>query len=153
MKNNLKNLEATDKKSLDQCPGQTSPVSTDNPVKHTPRTNAFDFMMNRRHKSIGRNSPGRELNANEPCDKIVGKDKNTARSRKAFLANWAEAKGASKRKREYDEVGKCIEIKLKKREKNFKRMLNINHNDSDKVISKRKKVPRVMGSDEDDEKT
>ncbi|EFA07949.1 ATPase family AAA domain-containing protein 5 [Tribolium castaneum] len=105
------------------------------------KINAFQFMMNRRHRSIGGNSPGREPDAN---DSETASDKSVLKERKSRFESWAEAKGAAKRKREYEEVGNCISYKLEKRGKRLKKLLNIDCQSDDEVVTKRKKRKTVV---------
>ncbi|KAJ3644861.1 hypothetical protein Zmor_022562 [Zophobas morio] len=110
-----------------------------------PKMNAFQFMMNSRHKSIGSNSPGREADLSASPDSVVSKEE--LKLRKSRLESWSEQKGASKRKREYEETGNYIDYKLEKRKKKLKRILNIDCQSDDEVIRTRKKRCAVIESD------
>jgi hypothetical protein len=111
----------------------------------SPKMDAFQFMMNSRHKSIGRNSPGREI---DDSDDFIGNVpvKKQMQGRKKMLESWAEAKGALKRKREYEEIGNCIDRKLVKRGEKLKKMLKIECHSDDEVITKKKRCA-VLESD------
>lgn len=115
----------------------------------SPKINAFQFMMNNRHKSIGRNSPGREITVNEPNEEAVSK--KVLKERKSRLENWSDAKGAAKRKREYEEIGNCINYKLEKREKKLRKMLKIDTQSDDEIVVKPKRKCAVIDSDSENE--
>lgn len=95
-------------------------------VKATPsaKPNAFQIMMESRHKSIGRNSPGKEAK-DDPEDQIMksGK-KETLSVRKNLLQEWADKKGGVKRKREEEETEIVIKRKLEKRKRRLKKLLD-----------------------------
>ncbi|KAG5885924.1 hypothetical protein JTB14_010953 [Gonioctena quinquepunctata] len=88
------------------------------------KPNAFQFMMDSRHKSIGTNSPGKELHDQEETDDTVLKKSKLA-ARKNILNNWAEHKGGAKRKRADEELGEIINHKLKKRAKRLRKLLKV----------------------------
>ncbi|KAJ8922997.1 hypothetical protein NQ315_001545, partial [Exocentrus adspersus] len=71
------------------------------------KLNAFQYMMESRHKSLGRNSPGKDISEDEKkiCYKI-----------------GTRKKGAAKRKREEEQM-ETINYKLEKRRKRMKKLL------------------------------
>lgn len=86
------------------------------------KKNAFQIMMNSRTKSIGTNSPGKELVLQE-CSHINENKKKILSARRKILSDWADLKGDAKRKREEDK-DEIIKHKLKKRTKRMKKLLN-----------------------------
>ncbi|XP_023020716.2 enhanced level of genomic instability 1 isoform X1 [Leptinotarsa decemlineata] len=88
--------------------------------KKSIKPNAFQFMMDSRNKSIGMNSPGKEIQE-EKSEDIPKKDKLIAR--KNLLSMWADKKRASKRKRTEEEIDEIISYKLDKRAKRLQKLL------------------------------
>lgn len=90
------------------------------------KKNAFQVMMDSRNKSIGSNSPGKEISALE----IPQEDAKVKIlvARRKLLTNWAASKGASKRKREEEDRDQIIKVKLEKRSKRMKKLLNCSSN-------------------------
>ncbi|CAH1116432.1 unnamed protein product [Phaedon cochleariae] len=86
------------------------------------KQNAFKLMMDSRNKSIGMNSPGKEV-MHDTFDTKIKKEKLTAQ--RNLLNDWAEQKGASKRKREAAQLDEVISHKLDKRARRLKTLLNI----------------------------
>ncbi|XP_031352917.1 ATPase family AAA domain-containing protein 5 isoform X2 [Photinus pyralis] len=116
-------------------PAKKQPISDDdeNCVK---KINAFTFMMDSRNKSIGQNSPGKEIKHGEDSVEIVSENKKKLLTRKLLFEEWADRKGAKKRKMEYVEKGFIIEEKLSTRAKRLKKLLNVNKEDLDVVKPK-----------------
>ncbi|KAK5640951.1 hypothetical protein RI129_009498 [Pyrocoelia pectoralis] len=96
------------------------------PEPNSVKINAFSFMMDNRHKSIGQNSSGIEVEHVEELPELKTDMKKKLLTRKVLFQEWSECKGSNKRKVEYVEQGLVIEEKLKKRAKRLKTMLNIN---------------------------
>ncbi|XP_050301481.1 ATPase family AAA domain-containing protein 5 [Anthonomus grandis grandis] len=111
-------------KSVDVPAKKPDTIKTSPKVDHSgedlsEKRNAFEFLMSSRHNIIGRNVDGKESeNANTPKEKSP-----TLKKRKDLLQKWAERKGSDKRKREEEQVEKCIKFKLEKRAKRLKKML------------------------------
>ncbi|XP_044252940.1 ATPase family AAA domain-containing protein 5 [Tribolium madens] len=134
------------KKNKQSNEGTPQTLSNGPPASST--INAFQFMMNSRHRSIGGNSPGREIDSN---DSETASVKSVLKERKSRFESWAEAKGAAKRKREYEEIGNCITSKLEKRGKRLKKLLNIDCQSDDEVVTKRRSKCVVIDSDSENE--
>lgn len=117
------------------------------------KKNAFLIMMESRNKSIGTNSPGKEL---DPCEIINKCDHaKTLSARKKILSEWANFKGSAKRKREEEDRDQIIKSKLEKRSERMKKLLvgNVHTRPSSEdfeemKISKKKrnKVSRKLSS-------
>ncbi|XP_075163882.1 enhanced level of genomic instability 1 isoform X2 [Haematobia irritans] len=82
-------------------------------------TNAFEVMMNARNKTIGSNTPGKE--SPSPVADKEGKEANA--KRKLKLQEWAEQKGAIKRKLDEEARAAYVDDQLEQRAKRFKEML------------------------------
>lgn len=98
------------------------------------KANAFQILMMSRHKVIGSNSPGKELQ--EPEDK-PGVSPSKLLARKRQLKTWSDSIKAKKRKLNDDEIDKCIKIKLNTRKERLKTLLHIDGNNSNTQESKR----------------
>lgn len=105
-------------------------IQTDTPEKEasttrnemksdTPKTNAFELMMESRNKSIGRNSPGKEMK--EECQNVTNRE--VLLVRKASLQKWNDEKGGMKRKRIEEETEQTIKVKLEERAERLTKML------------------------------
>ncbi|KAF5269602.1 hypothetical protein FQR65_LT05941 [Abscondita terminalis] len=126
-KDNHKN---TDEQSYIISQGQSESVisnGSDSEVKTTRNDvkNAFDFMMDSRSKSIGQNSPGKDLEQADECCEAKNERRKKLSDRKDMLKAWAERKGSKKREIEDRERGVVIERKLEERSKRLKKMLKI----------------------------
>lgn len=115
--------------------------------KSANKLNVFQFMMESRNKSIGLNSPGKD----QPEDEIKKDDekevKDVLSARKSLFQNWADKKGASKRKREEEEKDEMINYKLQKRTRRMKRLLKVDEpKDVENNIKKRKKGIRKIST-------
>ncbi|KAF7278666.1 hypothetical protein GWI33_008116 [Rhynchophorus ferrugineus] len=111
--------------------------------------NAFQFMMNSRNNVIGQNSGGKEA----PVEQSTSiEEKNKLASRKNLFKNWANQKGAMKRKRDEDEIECCINYKMGKRARRLKKMIQNNTQvEAEKlevVKPQRKKVRRISSESE-----
>lgn len=85
------------------------------------KPNAFQFLMDSRHKVIGTNSPGKEMEPTLQLNDSLNKE--VLAVRRNILNDWAEKKGMSKRKRTNEEVDEAISHKLDKRAKRLKKLL------------------------------
>lgn len=90
--------------------------------------NAFSFMMEARAKSIGMNSEGKDKEELSPKSK---ENKEKIMSRKNLLQNWADSKGALKRKREEEEKEQFVNNQMNKRIKRLKKLLQLNKPEED----------------------
>ncbi|KAK9723345.1 hypothetical protein QE152_g19248 [Popillia japonica] len=102
----------------------------------TQSKNAFEFMMESSRKSIGRNSPGKDLDKDIVV--VSGEVKNKLLARKFLFERWSTMKGSKKRKVEEKEREVCVKQKLEKRAKLMKRMLSID----DEVIHRKIRTPK-----------
>lgn len=118
----------------------------------SPKVNAFQFLMNSRNNVIGLNSEGK-VNTEEI--ESVDKGKEDLHARKNLFKNWAELKGASKRKREQEEIENCINVKLSKRAKRLKKLIqgdkkseeNEERNKQTPLLKNKKKVRKIISSE------
>ncbi|XP_062540404.1 enhanced level of genomic instability 1 [Armigeres subalbatus] len=124
-----KGAEADDTKE----PPRRSPRKThktepeqDQPKQETSgkKMNAFQLMMSSRNKAIGSNSPGKDdsngsgvLNPEE----AIKRDEKV--KRKLKLEEWAERKGAGKRKLQQEAEEEFISHQMKRRAKRFKKLV------------------------------
>lgn len=83
------------------------------PPKNSKVTNAFEVMMNARNKTIGSNTPGKD----SPSP-VVDKEATAVNvKRKLKLQEWAEQKGATKRKLEEEARAAYVDEQLEQRAK------------------------------------
>ncbi|XP_067645884.1 enhanced level of genomic instability 1 isoform X2 [Eurosta solidaginis] len=92
----------------------TETLATTNSTKPM---NAFEVMMNARNKTIGSNTPGKETSP------TTGQESTINIKRKLMLQEWADKKGASKRKLDEETRAAFVENQLENRAKRFKQML------------------------------
>ncbi|KAK9723346.1 ATPase family associated with various cellular activities (AAA) [Popillia japonica] len=100
-------------------------------------------MMESSRKSIGRNSPGKDLDKDIVV--VSGEVKNKLLARKFLFERWSTMKGSKKRKVEEKEREVCVKQKLEKRAKLMKRMLSID----DEVIHRKIRTPKIISDSED----
>ncbi|KAJ8948651.1 hypothetical protein NQ318_022719 [Aromia moschata] len=156
----IKNLDLQTEKSEDlvnkdvslEISGEHKTEECDN---KTAKLNAFQLMMESRNKSIGQNSPGKELSEDEKIPQS-SEYKEKLSVVKNLLQDWAEKKGASKRKRDEEDKEKIINHKLKKRARRLKRLLKVDEpvkviEDSAEPIVKKRRV-NVIDSSSDSSK-
>ncbi|CAG9856580.1 unnamed protein product [Phyllotreta striolata] len=126
-----------------------SPAKENEPtIKTATKKNAFQFMMESRNRSIGTNSPGRQLEE-EPGSNC--KDRDKLKARRQVFSNWADQKGAAKRKRFEEEKDVIIEKKLNKRAKRLKKLLKVDNEEvSSKRVRRTKIVKRHSSSEDSD---
>lgn len=98
--------------------------------------NAFEFMMESSKKSIGRNSPGKEME--KPINVAKGENKNKLMVRKLLFEKWATNKGSDKHKVKEKETEIYIKQQLEKRSIRMKKMLSLNG--TKKLKKKRKPI-------------
>ncbi|XP_052873752.1 enhanced level of genomic instability 1 [Anopheles cruzii] len=132
-----------------------STVSTDKQVeknagKENKKVNAFQLMMKSRHKSIGSNSPGKERQPSPANEHELLPHQEQKAKRKLQLEQWAERKGAGKRKFREDADGEYIERQLNKRAKRLKKLIhNMQPADDDSEVEE---VTIVTSSQSDHQK-
>ncbi|XP_055533532.1 enhanced level of genomic instability 1 [Wyeomyia smithii] len=106
-------------------------------VNKSKKVNAFQLMMSSRNKAIGSNSPGKDdagLGEEDPEAQLKRGDKI---KRKLKLEEWAERKGAGKRKLQESAEEEFIANQLNRRAKRMKRLIKnmeTNGSDDDAVV-------------------
>lgn len=118
--NNFKEKENNNRSEFVNKPKETSTSTTT--ADKTPKKNAFEFMMNARNRSIGANSPGKELNSSTDLS-TASTDINKVK-RKLMLEEWANRKGGAKRKATEIENEEYIDRQMKKRAKRLKKLIS-----------------------------
>lgn len=122
----------------------------DEPLKSK---NAFEFMMKSRNKSIGQNSPGKDLPKDDNKTGDEKELKEVLSARKKLFQSWVDKKGAFKRKREEEEKDEVINYKLQKRAKRMKRLLKIDKpKDVENGILRKRKIRRISTSSSENSK-
>lgn len=126
--------------TLNNSSSNNKKLNHSNETQKSNQVNAFLFMMDNRHKSIGQNSEGNILEFEKsPVNNTEIKEEKIKKEK--FKA-WAESKVSTKRKLQVEEA-EAREIFLndvmEKRAKRLKRMLKIDliHNESDNSDSER----------------
>ncbi|XP_060521488.1 ATPase family AAA domain-containing protein 5 [Cylas formicarius] len=111
------------------------------------KVNAFYILMDSRNNIIGQNSGGKVVEHKEKSPNML-EERKKLESRKNVFENWAEQKGASKRKRKELEIDKHINGILEKRAKKLKKMLHIadKGEELDKGVRRHKKRTRKLSS-------
>uniref|UniRef100_A0AAR5PJ58 AAA+ ATPase domain-containing protein n=1 Tax=Dendroctonus ponderosae TaxID=77166 RepID=A0AAR5PJ58_DENPD len=99
---------------------ESNNVECDGVAPSTPIVNAFQFLMESRNNIIGSNSCASSKSESESTCVI---DKSKLKARRRLLEEWADKNGASKRKRDEQEIDSCISLKLEKRAKRLRNML------------------------------
>ncbi|XP_048519577.1 ATPase family AAA domain-containing protein 5-like isoform X2 [Dendroctonus ponderosae] len=99
---------------------ESNNVECDGVAPSTPIVNAFQFLMESRNNIIGSNSCASSKSESESTCVI---DKFKLKARRRLLEEWADKNGASKRKRDEQEIDSCISLKLEKRAKRLRNML------------------------------
>lgn len=90
----------------------------------TRKKNAFQVMMESRHKSIGQNSCGKENKDEVEDPGMVNAKKDSLKARKKLLKEWADEKGGLKRKRDEEDIDRVNRIKLSRRKRRMMKLLN-----------------------------
>nr|CAI5832711.1 unnamed protein product [Callosobruchus analis] len=132
-------------KEIIDCESSSSLDITSDSADKTKVVDAFQFLMDSRFKTIGSNSQGKVV------DEEVSKDNESKEKlsvRKHLLSDWAEKKGASKRKREEEEKEAIISYKLEKRAKRLKKLLK-GESENDVVVKTRKRRIKRISTDTD----
>lgn len=96
-----------------------TPSSQSSEVKSQSTSNAFEFMMTARYKSIGTNSPGKEL----PNKDVKVPDREKSVKRKLMLEEWADRKGRAKKRLNDAADDECIDMKMEKRATRLRTLL------------------------------
>lgn len=123
LKLSRKSEQSTEDLSVDQKKAEelSSPLQDAN-LKKKNSMDVFQVMMDNRKKSIGMNSPGKEI-VREDDSKEVSALREIKAKRSLSLSKWADLKGAGK-KREVEELhAEHVKTVLDKRAKSFKSML------------------------------
>lgn len=147
-------FKKSDKNSKVSTPKNTALTmeqTTETPAS-SEKKNAFKFMMDSRHRTIGSNSPGRERDSNE---EINSPSRDKLHERKRTLNEWAERKGGAKRKLDERAKDKYIERTLHKR---AKRMINLlsggqSVSEEEEIVKVSVKKPRVLSDSEESNDT
>ncbi|KAG4074027.1 hypothetical protein HA402_014232 [Bradysia odoriphaga] len=105
--------------SVDENTVETPVQSTETKSQST--SNAFEFMMTARYKSIGTNSPGRELTNKEI--KTLDGDREANVKRKLMLEEWADRKGRAKKRQVEAADDEYIDMVMDKRAKRLRTLL------------------------------
>ncbi|XP_056638276.1 enhanced level of genomic instability 1 [Diorhabda sublineata] len=135
-------------KISNNSPLEIDSIKRETKENKTCKLNAFQFMMDKRNKSIGSNSPGKHLDKELPLDE--GKNKEKLAARRHLFSNWSELKGGEKRKRLEQEKDEIIKHKLNERTKRFKKLLKVDKNEKTETL-KRKRSRRISSSSEDND--
>uniref|UniRef100_A0A182P0W5 AAA+ ATPase domain-containing protein n=1 Tax=Anopheles epiroticus TaxID=199890 RepID=A0A182P0W5_9DIPT len=108
--------------TVSAAPASSNGQVTEKTGKENKTINAFQLMMTARSKCIGSNSPGREQDPSEmsPSQQLVREKKA---KRTLHLQQWAEQKGAGKRKFQEEAEEEYIERQLNKRAKRLKKLI------------------------------
>lgn len=108
-------------------------------AKSQSTSNAFEFMMTARYKSIGTNSPGKEL-ANKEV-KTLAADREINVKRKLMLEEWADRKGRAKKRINEAADDEYIDLVMEKRAKRLRTLLKNGKHPKEVVISDEETVP------------
>ncbi|XP_058828825.1 enhanced level of genomic instability 1 [Topomyia yanbarensis] len=106
--------------------------------KGNKKVNAFQLMMSSRNKAIGSNSPGKNASESEELNSEEQQKRGEKTKRKLKLEEWAEKKGAGKRKLQEAAEEEFISHQLDRRAKRMKRLIkNMEFEDAgDTVVAK-----------------
>lgn len=108
----------------EDLPGQDPPKEETSSNKENKKVNAFQLMMASRNKAIGSNSPGRDTNPDSPVpDPVEVQKKDEKVKRKLKLEEWADRKGAGKRKLHEEAQEEFIEHQMNRRAKRLKKLI------------------------------
>ncbi|XP_055626150.1 enhanced level of genomic instability 1 [Toxorhynchites rutilus septentrionalis] len=87
------------------------------------KVNAFQLLMSSRNKAIGSNSPGKDAQSEAVPDEAEIQKRNELAKRKLKLEEWADRKGAGKRKLQEAEQEEFIAHQMNRRAKRLKRLV------------------------------
>lgn len=90
-------------------------------TKSQTTSNAFEFMMTARYKSIGTNSPGKELPNKD--NKTPHADREINVKRKLMLEEWADRKGRAKKRQNEAADDEYVDMVMEKRAKRLRTLL------------------------------
>lgn len=102
-------------------------------------SNAFEFMMTARYKSIGTNSPGKEL-ANKEVKTSIS-DSAVKVKRKLMLEEWADRKGRAKKRIIEAADDEYIDMVMEKRAKRLRTLLQNGDKCKEVIISDEEPAP------------
>lgn len=108
-------------KENDSNENATSSSSQSTETKSQTTSNAFEFMMTARYKSIGTNSPGKELPTKD--NKTPHADREINVKRKLMLEEWADRKGRAKKRQSEAADDEYIDMVMEKRAKRLRTLL------------------------------
>lgn len=114
-------LEDSTKENNSINENATISSSQSNETKSQPTSNAFEFMMTARYKSIGTNSPGKELPNKEIKTSLTDRETNV--KRKLMLEEWADRKGRAKKRLNEAADDEYIDMVMEKRAKRLRTLL------------------------------
>lgn len=112
------------------------------------KLNAFQLMMSSRNKAIGSNSPGKDDSGGEALNPEEEKKRDEKVKRKLKLEEWAEKKGAGKRKLQEEAEEEFIAHQMKRRAKRFKKLIGnmeVLEDEDEEAVIEQKKSPRKIG--------
>ncbi|XP_058459846.1 enhanced level of genomic instability 1 [Malaya genurostris] len=99
------------------------------------KVNAFQLMMSSRNKAIGSNSPGKNASENEELNHEQRQKRDEKIKRKIKLEEWADKKGAGKRKLQEAAEEEFIAHQMNRRAKRMKKLLkNMGPEDADDSV-------------------
>ena len=87
------------------------------------KVNAFQLMMNSMNRSIGTNSPGKDQIKSPELDDSEKAQKKVKAQRKLVLEQWADKKGATKRKLDDSAQEEYVNKQMTKRAKRLKKLV------------------------------
>lgn len=134
----------TNKQEADQDESKEKPKQDQGDKK----MNAFQLMMSSRNKAIGSNSPGKDDSGGETLNPEEVKKRDEKVKRKLKLEEWADKKGAGKRKLQEEAEEEFIAHQMKRRAKRFKKLIGnmeLPEDEDEEAVVEQKKSPRRIG--------
>lgn len=121
---------------------ENATTSSSQPIetKSQSTSNAFEFMMTARYKSIGTNSPGKELPNNKDI-KTPDINREINVKRKLMLEEWADRKGRAKKRQNEAADDEYIDMVMEKRTKRLRTLLKNGTKEKEIKISDEETVP------------
>lgn len=101
----------------------TQKTEKEQPKQENKKVNAFQLLMNSRNKAIGSNSPGKDAHSESALDEAEIQKRDELAKRKLKLEEWADRKGAGKRKLQEAEQDEFIANQMNRRTKRLKRLI------------------------------
>ncbi|XP_065079810.1 enhanced level of genomic instability 1 [Ochlerotatus camptorhynchus] len=109
------------------------------------KMNAFQVMMSSRNKAIGSNSPGKDDSGGEVLNPEEEKKRTANVKRKLKLEEWAEKKGAGKRRLQEEAEEEFIANQMNRRAKRFKKLIRnmeVPEDEDEEAVVQQKESPR-----------